>query len=217
MDELFAMIAECAFLQRDVDKISQLPCPNKDEASCEALLQRSFRLVEKLETNWLNDGPPHKLGRKPSPCREKQNKTEGEVVPSMLLPPDYNPASPYKFENLSTAKAYLLLWIALAVTCRTIYQLERLFLGRSDPTRMLFYAGEICRSVAYCMQPGTFMSAVHIVLFAVSQASRCYIECEEREMFMWCQRIYPLIQARGIDLAVHISEEDWGLWSDRRV
>lgn len=32
-----------------------------------------------------------------------------------------------------------------------IYQTEKLLLHNPDPTYMLFYASEICQSIAYCM------------------------------------------------------------------
>lgn len=73
---------------------------------------------------------------------------------------------------------------------------------------------EICRSVAYCMQPKTQTSAGQAALFAVSQASKCYIECGERDMFMWCQAIYSIIKSRGFDIAFVVSQEELKLWDN---
>jgi hypothetical protein len=66
MDELFKIVAECAFLQRCLDKIQEKRCSNTEEA-CAVLLQRCLEVEEKLQNDWLNksavrlDGKPHRL------------------------------------------------------------------------------------------------------------------------------------------------------------
>ncbi|OKL57640.1 hypothetical protein UA08_06981 [Talaromyces atroroseus] len=209
MDQLFEVIAECAILQRDLNSIVKLQTPlNMEEDPCEALLQRCYKLEKKLQIDWLNGPAAHKLSGRPSPCRRDRLSYEPSALP---LDSDVDP---YEFENLGTAKAYILFWIASAVTRRVIHRCEKLLLSREpNPTRMLFYAGEICRSMAYCLQPSTRMSTGHTVMFSIAQASKCYVDCGDKESFMWCQGIYPLISSRGFDIARHMSRAEWKFWN----
>ncbi|KAL4912771.1 hypothetical protein BDW62DRAFT_193988 [Aspergillus aurantiobrunneus] len=205
LDELFGMIAKCAFLQRDLDKILAQPFPPPKETH-EALVHRCLALECNLQVDWLT-GPARKLDGSPSPC----SRTKFSQEPS-ILPPDPN-ITPYEFPSLGTAKTYLLLWVASIVARRVMYKAEKLSHPSPDPKRMLFYAGEVSRSVAYCLLPKRQMSCGQVVLFAVSQASKCYIETGEKEMFMWCQGVYPIIQSRGFDMALRLSEVEWEFWN----
>lgn len=204
MDELFGILADCTLIQRELEEILGRQDLNV-EAACGPLLQRCTQLENKLHIDWVAS---HQLDGKPCPSSYK-NKREYE--PS-TLPLDPG-VTPYEFPNLYTAKTYLLFWVTSVAICRVVYQIEKLLLlPDPDATRMLFYASEICRSVAYCIQPKTQTSAGQAVLFAVSQASQCYIECGEREMLMWCQGIYSTIASRGFDIASLVSQAELKLW-----
>ncbi|KAL2842914.1 hypothetical protein BJY01DRAFT_216237 [Aspergillus pseudoustus] len=205
LDNLFNMLDECAALQRELRTIVSYQTPNR-EAACEMLLHRCSTLESRLTVDWLN-GPALELDDHPTPCPRIQLAHQ----PSLLFP---DPAvTPYTFKSLNTAKTYLLFWVAVVATCRVVYQAETLISGYSDPSRMIQYAGEISRAIPYCIQPSNQMSSGHAVIFAVSQASRCYIDCGDRSLFEWCQGIYAAIHSRGVDIARGVGEEDLGLWA----
>ena len=208
IDELFGVIAECVSLRKNLGKIVGLQYTDREQ-TCYALLQRCYKLEEQLQIDWMHQYA-HKLDGKPSPChREKLNHE-----PSML--PFAPGLAPYEFENLDTAKTYVLFWVASVVIRRVIYQTEKLLCLDPDPSCMLFYASEICRSVAYCMQPKTRMSAGQAVLMGLSQASKCYIDCGQKAGFLWCQAIYPLIATSGFGIALRMSQVEWTFWNAAR-
>ncbi|PYI05125.1 hypothetical protein BO78DRAFT_408525 [Aspergillus sclerotiicarbonarius CBS 121057] len=200
IDELFCVIAECIPLRKDLGKIMGLQHGDRQHA-CQTLLHRAFNLEERLQGDW------YRLDGKPSPCdRENLGQEPG------MLPVDPGLA-PYEFDTLETAKTYLLFWVASLAIRRVIYQAEKLLFRDPDPSCMLFYANEICRSVAYCMQPQTRMSAGQAVLVGLSQAAKCYIECGGKTGFLWCQAIYALIARSGFGVALCMNQVEWGFWN----
>ena len=160
---------------------------------------------ERLQTDWLSVAA-EALEGEPRPFPE-----DGSSHDHALLP--LNTAlTPYTFRSLNSAKTHLLFWIASLKTCQMIYRVEQLLHRHSSPAHMIFYAAEICRSMAYCMQPKIQLSADHAALFAISQASKCYIACGTKDLFSWCQGIYLFIKRRGFDVASCVSDADWALW-----
>jgi len=198
INKLFRIIGHCAALRRDFHNACRLKTPEK-EAALQILLDRLHEL-QSLQTEWerLNiDTFSPQYG--------------GQVLSKHQSPEEGTGLYPHEFKDLCTAKTYVLYRIASTVRYRLIYQSEKLLRGSSDPTSMLYSAGEICRSVAYCMRPSRQMSVGHMVLFAVSQASKAYMTCGETNMFQWCQDIYSSVQAHGIGIASRVSKEDWAL------
>lgn len=204
MDKLFEIIAQLAFLQRNVESVAGLHGFHRERA-CEALLRRCLQLQETLHKDWLS-GASEALEGEPCPFPE-----DGPPHDHALLPLDAALA-PYTFRSLNSAKTYLLFWVASLKISQTIYRIEKLLHQNSNPTHMLFYAGELCRSMAYCMQPKIRLSADHAALFAISQASKCYIACGAIDQFTWCQGIYRFINRQGFDVASCVGDADWALW-----
>ncbi|GKZ91469.1 hypothetical protein AnigIFM59636_004099, partial [Aspergillus niger] len=155
---------------------------------------------------WLHMSA-HRLDGIPTPCSRRNLGQE----PSML-PLDPNLA-PYNFESLEAAKIYLLFWVTSLVIRRVIYQTETHLMRGPDPSRMVFYAREICRSVAYLMQLENRMSSGQILILGLSQASKCYIDCGDKAEFEWCQAIYPFIAASGFGIASLMSQMEWKFWN----
>ncbi|RAK89083.1 hypothetical protein BO79DRAFT_264342 [Aspergillus costaricaensis CBS 115574] len=205
VDELFEVIAEGIALRRDLCKLIG-QSPHDREHACHALLQRCFNLEARLRVDWLHMSA-HRLDGKPTPCSRQSLGQEPSMLP---LDPGL---APYNFESLEAAKIYLLFWVASLVIRRVIYQTETHLLRDPDPSRMVFYAREICRSVAYCMQPENRMLAVRSVLLGLSQASKCYIDCGDKAEFEWCQAVYPCIDASGFGIARLMSEMEWKFWN----
>ncbi|KAJ6003320.1 hypothetical protein N7451_005867 [Penicillium sp. IBT 35674x] len=204
VDKLFGIIAQFAFLQRNLESVAGLDGLHRDRA-CEALLQRCSKLQETLHTDWLS-GAAEAFEGEPQPFSE-----DGPPPDQTLLPLDAALA-PYTFRSLNSAKTYLLFWVASLKISQLICRVEKLLRRNSNPTHMLFYAGEICRSMAYCMQPKIRLSADHASLFAISQASKCYIACGAIDQFTWCQGIYRFINRQGFDVASCVGDADWALW-----
>ncbi|KAL3486789.1 hypothetical protein BJX62DRAFT_246553 [Aspergillus germanicus] len=204
MDKVFDQLHECGALQIELAGILAHEAPGR-QAKCEMLLHRCLALESKLTPDWLE------LDDSPSSCPRSDLAYE-----PTLLPPDPN-MTPYRFKGLNTAKIYLLFWIARAVLCRCVYQAEKVICGCSDAARMHQWAGEIGRAVAFCMQPSNRMSSGHAIMVATSQASKCYIDCGNRDMFMWCQGVYSVIQSHGLDIAGAMSQNDRELWAVANV
>ncbi|EHA25312.1 hypothetical protein ASPNIDRAFT_42329 [Aspergillus niger ATCC 1015] len=205
VDELFGIIAEAIALRRDLCKLIGKPHDYREHA-CHALLQRCFNLEARVHVDWLHMSA-HRLDGIPTPCSRRNLGQE----PSML-PLDPNLA-PYNFESLEAAKIYLLFWVASLVIRRVIYQTETHLMRGPDPSRMVFYAREICRSVAYLMQLENRMSSGQILILGLSQASKCYIDCGDKAEFEWCQAIYPFIAASGFGIASLMSQMEWKFWN----
>ncbi|GKZ86331.1 hypothetical protein AnigIFM56816_001384 [Aspergillus niger] len=155
---------------------------------------------------WLHMSA-HRLDGIPTPCSRRNLGQEPSMLP---LDPDL---APYNFESLEAAKIYLLFWVASLVIRRVIYQTETHLMRGPDPSRMVFYAREICRSVAYLMQPENRMSSGQILILGLSQASKCYIDCGDKAEFEWCQAIYPFIAASGFGIASLMSQMEWKFWN----
>ncbi|KAL4779164.1 hypothetical protein BJX76DRAFT_352042 [Aspergillus varians] len=206
IDKLFGMVGDCAAVRRDLANATRLNGPER-EASLQSVGHRLIEL-KNLQADW------NRLHGSSFSANYRGRDT-GNPRP---LEKDTG-LTPHEFEDLNTAKTCVLFGIVSTVTLRLIYQTEKLLRGYSDPTSMLLSAGEVCRSVAYCMRPNRQMSVGHLVLFAASQASKAYIDCGDMKMFQWCQGIYSAIQARGIGFASRVSKGDWALWytaQDRR-
>lgn len=200
MDKIFNLLRECGALQVEfAATLAHDQAPDR-ELKCEILLHRCLTLESALTFNWLE------LDDFPSPCPRSDLAYQPTV-----LPRDLN-INPYTFKTLNTAKVYLLFWIAQAVLLRCAYQAEKVISGCSNATRMRQCAGEICRAVAFFMQPRNQMSSGHAVMVAVSQASKCYINCADKDMFVWCQGIYSLLECHGLDIAGAMSRSDSDLW-----
>lgn len=87
-------------------------------------------------------------------------------------------------------------------------------LGRApSPKPMLLCADQICRCIGYCMQPQNRISAAQVVLFGISQATQCYIDCAEREKFIWCQEIYQLVSISGFTVVQRLNQEQCDSWN----
>ncbi|OJJ70244.1 hypothetical protein ASPBRDRAFT_181960 [Aspergillus brasiliensis CBS 101740] len=206
-DGLFGVIAECIVLRRDLCQLIGRPHHSREPpCQCHALLQRCSKLEERLQVDWLHTSS-HRLDGKPTPCSRWVFSQEPSMLP---LDPDL---APYAFENLETAKIYLLYWVASLLIRRVIYQTETHQLRDPDPSCMVFYAREICRSVAYCIQPKNRMSAGQALLVALSQACKCYIDCGDQAQFLWCQAVYPFIAASGFGIANLLSQVEWKFWN----
>jgi hypothetical protein len=204
MDELFKIVAECAFLQRCLDKIQEKRCSNTEEA-CAVLLQRCLEVEEKLQNDWLNKSAVRHDG-KPHPA-ENNLQCDPNTLP---LDVDFEP---YEFNSLETAKTYILFWVCSLVARRVLYHTEKLLRRNPDPAHAIFYAQEICRSLAFCMQAKFRVSSAQVVLFGVSQAAKWYIECGERERFIWCQKIYPMIRSSGFTVVNRLSQAECEYWN----
>ncbi|PYH50687.1 Zn(II)2Cys6 transcription factor domain-containing protein [Aspergillus niger CBS 101883] len=181
--------------------------PHDDrEHACHALLQRCFNLEARVHVDWLHMSA-HRLDGIPTPCSRRNLGQEPSMLP---LDPDL---APYNIESLEAAKIYLLFWVASLVIRRVIYQTETHLMRGPDPSRMVFYAREICRSVAYLMQPENRMSSGQILILGLSQASKCYIDCGDKAEFEWCQAIYPFIAASGFGIASLMGQMEWKFWN----
>ncbi|KAL4773035.1 hypothetical protein BDW60DRAFT_216231 [Aspergillus nidulans var. acristatus] len=203
IDEMFGLVAEWSILRDYLNKIAALETTYR-ETAYKTLLRRCYQLEKKLHEDWLN-GPALQLDGNPSlSCRE------GGWSDSSLM--SNSDRFPYVFKNLNAAKIYILYWVTSLVTSRVIYEAEALLHGHCDPTKMISYATKILRSVPYLMQRERQMSSVHVVIFGVSQASRCYIHCGKKEEFERCQEIYRLIALRGFDMASHMAKEHLAYW-----
>ncbi|KAL2813063.1 hypothetical protein BDW59DRAFT_154990 [Aspergillus cavernicola] len=202
IDQMFGLLVEWSRLRHDLQRI--IGSGNCSREACGELLQRCFEVERKLHVDWLN-GPALDLDGKPVlTCKD------GEWQESSSMP-KFDQLF-YDFDNLSVAKTYLLYWVISLVTSRVIYEVQKLLDGHCDSMQMVSYAGKILRSVPYCIQRDRQMSAVHVVIFVLSQASRCYTICGMREEFERCQQIYHLIALRGFDMAAHAAEKHLADW-----
>ncbi|RAH49970.1 Zn(II)2Cys6 transcription factor domain-containing protein [Aspergillus brunneoviolaceus CBS 621.78] len=201
MDKTFDLLHECGALQIELAAIlTHHQAPDRD-SKCKRLLHHCLALDSGITFERLElDGFPSLCPRSDLACQPT------------LLPPDPS-MKPYRFRALSNAKIFLLFWIARTVLRRCVYQAEKTINKCADATRMRQCAGEICRAVAFCMQPSNQMSSGHAVMVATSQASKCYIDCGDRDMFLWCQGVYSILQSHGLDIAGAMSQNDRGLWA----
>lgn len=201
MDKTFDLLRECGALQIELAAIlTHHQAPDRD-SKCKRLLHHCLALDSGITFERLElDGFPSLCPRSDLACQPT------------LLPPDPS-MKPYRFRALSNAKIFLLFWIARTVLRRCVYQAEKTINKCADATRMRQCAGEICRAVAFCMQPSNQMSSGHAVMVATSQASKCYIDCGDRDMFLWCQGVYSILQSHGLDIAGAMSQNDRGLWA----
>lgn len=201
MDKVFALLHQCGALQTELVVILAHHQAPERKAKCEMVLHRCLALESRLTLDWLE------LDSSPSCC-----STSDLACQPTLLPPGPD-VTLYRFKSLYIAKIYLLFWIARTVLRRCIHQAEKFITGHSDLTWILQYAGEICRALAFCVQPSNRMSAGHAAMVATSQASKCYIDCADRSMFMWCQGVYSVLQSHGLDIAGAMGRNDRDLWT----
>ncbi|KAJ5096692.1 hypothetical protein N7456_007413 [Penicillium angulare] len=173
LDEIFAMIADCASLQRDLMASLRILGSERDLA-LHTLLRRCYEL-EQLQGDWCYR---NSQGFSPSTDNQRQGDSHLSLGELTVIPHD--------FGSLDIAKTYCLFWISSIVVKRVMYQIQKQLKGTCDPTPVVCSAREICQTVAFCMKPNTQMSVGHMVLFAISQASKGYIDCGDIEMFNWC-------------------------------
>lgn len=204
LDQLFGIVAECATLQRSLDQVKEQKSSDLP-VSCAALLSSCHKIEDKLQKEWLTKYAP---------------KFDGGPI-SDWSPPKHDPRTlpscrfvePYGFPSLATAKTYILYWVVLLAVRCILYHTENLLERAPSPKNMLHCADQICRCVAYCMQPRNRTSAAQVVLFGISQASQCYIDCGDREKFVWCQEIYPLVSTSGFTVVQRLNQEQCNYWN----
>lgn len=205
LDQLFAILAESAHLQISLDQIEG-QSPLDTERSCTTLLRRCLETEKKLQ-DWIRESAS-KLDGRPAPTKDIL-KFDPNTIPLGYA------VAPYEFSSLQTAKTYILFWVSLLVV-RCVYYHTKDILGEPpDPTHMLFCAGEICNSVAYCMQSGRRISAAQVILFGVSQAAQCYIDCGDKERFIWCQGMYPMGKSSGFIYVDCLKQEEYETWNEK--
>ncbi|KAJ5720002.1 hypothetical protein N7493_006880 [Penicillium malachiteum] len=208
LNELFRLIAETSFLLDDLDRIGQLEYIYLPTA-CDALLQRCYEFEHKL-MQWLAS-KALELDGKPVSCLAEQLQSSTKVLP-------WDPClKPYEFESLETAKTYLLFWVASIIVRRVIYQVEGFLAPNPDPSALLYYASEISRTAAYCLQPKNRMCTGQVLLLAISQANKGYVDCGHVKGFYWSQNMYQVLQDRGFDVAPIVSEIEWASWNEARI
>ncbi|RAL17266.1 Zn(II)2Cys6 transcription factor domain-containing protein [Aspergillus homomorphus CBS 101889] len=219
MDAMFALIAETARLQRSLDTSSRQP-HSECQAAARVLLRRCFDLAKRLRTYWPDDQGDrrHPEDHLPSLCDPITLRHEHNEPQTSPLPDDPFNLPPYDFADLGTAKIYLLYWIVAMTIRRLIYHTETLLLkgdngATAPPVVLRVPTREIYRTVAYHLQPRNLMSSTHAVLFAVSVLSKCCLDCRDETGFRWCQGIYRLLQARGLDVASRLGEADRRQWA----
>lgn len=201
------ILAECALLQRILERITFSQGPDR-EKSYKNLLRRCAQLQARLHGEFLDEsGRIQELDGTPVTCTRNELESEPHL---QWLDPDL---LPYKFNNTKTAQIYILLWVAMLATGRTAYQAQLALSGESVPTCALFYASEICRSVAYWLQPGRSVSFCGPMYFGVSQASRCFIQLGMEKEFLWCQGVYSFVKQSGYDIISVVSEQEIALWN----
>ncbi|KAJ5716205.1 hypothetical protein N7493_008116 [Penicillium malachiteum] len=113
MDKIFNLLREYGALQvKYAATLAHDQAPDR-ESKYEILLHRCLTLESVLTFDWLE------LDDFPSSCPRSDSAYQPTV-----LPRDLN-ITPYSFKTLSTAKTYLLFWIAQVVLLRCAYQAER--------------------------------------------------------------------------------------------
>lgn len=200
LDEIFGIVADCASLLRDLTASLSLLSPVR-ELTLQELLQHCAQ-IEELQESWYS-----RNSKDFSPSASQQSTVDNPLFSRNLA------FGPHEFGSLDAAKTYCLFCISTIVIKRAIYQIQKQLRGASDPQLILSSAREICLTVAFCMKPDTQMSAGHLALFAISQASKGYIDCRHLEMFNWCQYVYSILQSQGIGLAGRVSKEDLAVWN----
>lgn len=203
LDQLFGIVAECVNLQKSLDHIKK----QKDSgqpASYEPLLSYCHEIENKLQ-DWLTKYAPRLDGGPVSDWNQPKNYPQALPSKSFL--------EPYRFQSLATGKTYVLFWVISLMVRRILYHTDDLRERAPSPTNMLFCADQICRCVDYCMQPRNRISAAQVILFGISHASQCYIDCADRKKFVWCQEIYPLVSISGFTVVRHLEQEQCNHWN----
>ena len=207
IDDVFRLIAHAAFLLEDLDRIRAAE-PQDYQArqqACDSLVDRAYQLEAKFLPLWFTNKAPL-IGGKPTIVSREKFASEYDTL-------HWDPnIAPYDFESLDAAKIYILLWSALIVINRAIYEAQAMLIPEPDPTALLFYVNEVCRSVAYCLQPELRLWTGRVLLFAMSQTCRAYVACGHEEGFCWCQNIYTILGGFGFAMAPDMSQTERQYW-----
>lgn len=208
-DSLLGVLAECALLHRLLEGTTSSQSPDR-EKSYKNILLRCAQLQARLHGEFLDEsGYIQELDDKPVTCTRSELGSDPSL---QWLDPDL---PPYKFNGtkLEAAQIYILFWVAMLVTGKIAYQAQLALSGEAVHTCALFYASEICRSVAYWLQPGRSISFCGPINFGVSQASKCFIQFGMEKEFLWCQGVYSFIKQSGYDIISAVSEQEIALWN----
>lgn len=206
LSELFRLVAETSFLLDELDRICGLESPYLTTA-CEALLQNCHEYENKLQMKWLAEDAIS-LDGEPTPCSPLELDCSPEIIP-------WDPNNlPYTFDSVETATTYLLSWVASVIVRRVIYRVEGILGWNPDSTKLVYYASEISRAAAYCLQPEIRFCAGNILCFGISQANMGYVDIGHEQGFPWSQNMYQILQRRGFDIATMRSGLEWSCWNE---
>ncbi|KAJ5263261.1 hypothetical protein N7478_010866 [Penicillium angulare] len=206
LSELFRLVAETSFLLDELDRICELGYSDMTTA-CEGLLQSCNDYENRLQMKWLAEDAIN-LDGEPVPCSPMELDCSTDVLPwSHYL-------QPYTFESIETATTYLLFWVASVIVRRVIYRVESIMGWNADSTQLLFFASEISRTVAYCLQPQNRMCTGNVLCFGISQANMGYVDCGHEQGFLWSQQMYQVLQEKGFDIASMRSGLEWTCWKE---
>ncbi|KAJ5101098.1 hypothetical protein N7456_007150 [Penicillium angulare] len=206
LSELFRLVAETSFLLDELDRICKLDYSDMTTA-CKALLQQCHEYENKLQIKWLTEDAI-KLDGEPLTCSSMELDCSTDVLPwSHYL-------QPYTFDSIETATTYLLFWVASVIVRRVIYRVENLMGWNADSTQIVYFASEISRTAAYCLQPKNRMCTGNILCFGISQANMGYIDCGHEQGFLWSQQMYQVLQEKGFDRASMRSGLEWTCWQE---
>lgn len=133
-----------------------------------------------------------------------------------------NPVFPERLEfaAIEVAEGHMLYWAALLIIYSLLHglELQKEFFRQGSSSKgqaamfqegAEFHANQICRSVAYFIQPHMHILGGHNLLFPVSMASQFFHRSGLHDQYQWCQEVFASLESSGLGLASVLQGTPW--------
>lgn len=125
-----------------------------------------------------------------------------------------------RFVSLDSARIHMMFFNAMRLVHILIHQANRLLSSHAheylpDEDNFLlegFYADQIARSIAFCLQDKNRACLAHLSILLLGQISQTYIKMQSSDRIEWCQDVLTMISHLGFSSAGHrktIMLDEW--------
>ncbi|KAL3472889.1 hypothetical protein BJX99DRAFT_206543 [Aspergillus californicus] len=232
IDELIDQLAECSLIMEQVDDFlfTQLPGSEETFHTGDRLLRACLALEENLHRICMSMqeklGVPKVFSYVPIPQGDLRHSLSTDLF-----------SGTFDFPSLSCAECHMIYWTILILLYPLIgelfYSLDQPAKGVSvpiypdlangeTPTNISLgtdpatfsalaehYAGEVCRSVLYCVQPDMKTLGAHILLAPLSQCVQFFHVENSTAKLQWCQDVLITLQHLGLGIAPFLKNMVW--------
>lgn len=220
LDDLFELFAVEASLLSTTHRID-----HSDSQACETFLQSCYSHRERI-LRWYCQNQSY-IGGAPITCDPWE--LECRIQPGENLF-----GAPYLFKTLDHLRLHVLYWTALTMVQSLIYQAKILVLANANPNTVFpvvpgayeeyllagHYAGQICRTIPFCLQPRMKLAGARAVIASVPHICKPFIHLRDQKRFLWCQNVSSVLDDLGFHMASQLrrtASQYWDLSEDPRL